>query len=62
MGHIHGNVDELHKVANETHDCESNGDRLADLKELCDLIVRHGFSVHIYERPFCDGFVQRVRN
>lgn len=48
MGHIHGNVDELHEVANETHDCESNGDRLADLKELCVFIVRYGFSVLIH--------------
>ena len=34
-GDVHGYVDELHRVANETHDGEANGDCPADLDVFC---------------------------
>ena len=34
-GNIHGDVDELDEVADETHDCETDSDCLGDLNELC---------------------------
>ena len=59
----HRDVNELDEVANEAHDSKAHSDSLTDLNKfyhkdwrppLCGVAVQHV--------PFCEGFVQRVRN
>lgn len=58
---VHRDVNELHKVANESHDSETDSDCLADLGELCGNIRREPARERRHG-PFWSGFVQRVRN
>ena len=59
----HRDVYELDEVSNETHDGESYSNRLADLNKFCKIEVELRLKTMVYVCvPFCEGFVQRVRN
>ena len=59
----HWDVDELDEIPNETHDRKSDGNGLANLNKLYRFVRELQFAGVKHESiPFCEGFVQRVRN
>ena len=53
--YIHGNVDELDEVSNETHDRETDSDSLGDLYKLCTQVLGSDWASLLYWQTFVGG-------
>lgn len=55
-------MDELDKVPDESHDSKANSNSPANLNEFYAKRVEERTGEGVTNRPFDEGFVQRVRN